>query len=286
VTCSHVIHKSGALFGPAIVFGREALKMGVPRSYERSTYANNWVRGNGHPFSPPTPPYVRVRIRRFRKLSPVGLVRIAARRGASPLGWVSVPASLFLYSASSAVADWQAHGHHEIRVLLPTLTVRAFIPYGTTMPSADFCRWIRRNYSLLSHHFVTNNRSPEVSSTAFRTQPPDLPPVPLMDMDLVVSCQLVRHRRPHHRFLFIGSRLCSTLFQTPPHGAALALRYHFPPSGCEKDFHLQAVEYARHTTKKAPAFGAGALSDLSTSATGRSLSETVSSCQKLTAGPD
>jgi hypothetical protein len=175
--------------------------MGVPRSYERSTYANNWVRGNGHPFSPPTPPYVRVRIRRFRKLSPVGLVRIAARRGASPLGWVSVPASLFLYSASSAVADWQAHGHHEIRVLLPTLTVRAFIPYGTTMPSADFCRWIRRNYSLLSHHFVTNNRSPEVSSTAFRTQPPDLPPVPLMDMDFGVSGQLVRHRRPHHPVL-------------------------------------------------------------------------------------
>src|SRR5947209_1528430 len=44
-------------------------------------------RGNGHPFSPPTPPYVRVRIRRFRKLSPVGLeVRFAAHRGASPLG--------------------------------------------------------------------------------------------------------------------------------------------------------------------------------------------------------
>src|SRR5271165_1910895 len=58
-------------------------------------------------------------------------------------------------------------------------------------------------------------RSPEVSSTAFRTQPPDLQPVPLMDMDFVVSCQLVRHRMPQIRCLYIGSYVCSTLLSDP-----------------------------------------------------------------------
>ena len=46
-------------------------------------------------------------------------------------------------------------------------------------------------------------------------QPPDLPPVPLMDMGFAVTCQLARHRRPHIRFFFIGSRLCSTLLSGP-----------------------------------------------------------------------
>ena len=91
------------------------------------------------------------------------------------------------------------------------LTVRAFIPHGTNMPSADFCRWVKRNYFLLSHDSVTSNRSPEVSSTAFGAQPPDLPPVPLMDMSFAVNCPLARHRRPRIRFLSIGSHLCSTL---------------------------------------------------------------------------
>ncbi len=79
------------------------------------------------------------------------------------------------------------------------------------MPSADFYRWIRRNYFLLSHDSVTNDRSPEVSLTAFSAQPPDLPPVPLMDVSFAVICLLARHRRPHIRFLSIGSHLCSTL---------------------------------------------------------------------------
>src|SRR5581483_3214505 len=70
---------------------------------------------------------------------------------------------------------------------------------------------VRRNRFPLSHTSVTCRRSPEVSSTAFDAQPPDLPPVRLMDMGFAVHCPLARHRRPHIRFLFIGSRLCSTL---------------------------------------------------------------------------
>src|ERR1700733_11693772 len=66
---------------------------------------------------------------------------------------------------------------------------------------------------------VTNSRrcnsSPAISSTAFDTRPPDLPPASLMDTDFVVICQLVRRRRPLIRFLYIGPYLCSTLPSDP-----------------------------------------------------------------------
>src|SRR6202011_2205178 len=71
------------------------------------------------------------------------------------------------------------------------------------------------NRFTLSHDFVTCRRSPEVSSTAFDAQPPDLPPVSLMDMGFAVMCPLARHRRPRIRFLFISSRLCSALLSGP-----------------------------------------------------------------------
>jgi hypothetical protein len=117
--------------------------------------------------------------------------------------------------ASSAEADWLAHDHREFRRLLLTITVRAFIRYRTNMPSADFCCEIKTPFDAFSHEFVTHSRSPEVSSTAFRTQPPNLQPAPLMDMDFAVSCQLVRHRMPLIRFLYIGSYVCSTLLSDP-----------------------------------------------------------------------
>jgi hypothetical protein len=101
---------------------------------------------------------------------------------------------------------------------LPSLrrTVWAFIRCRTTTPAADFCRPVRMNRFTLSPDFQTNGRSPEVSSTAFRTQPPDLQPVPLMDMGFAVICPLARHRMPQIRFLYIGSYVCSTLLSDPP----------------------------------------------------------------------
>ena len=84
------------------------------------------------------------------------------------------------------------------------------------MPSADFCRPIGVNHSTLSPEFGTNGRSPEVSSTAVRTQPPNLQPVPLMDMGFVVIGPLARHRMPRIRFLYIGSHVCSTLLSDAP----------------------------------------------------------------------
>ena len=83
------------------------------------------------------------------------------------------------------------------------------------MPSADFCPRVRMNYFTLSPACVTCSRSPEVSSTAFNAQPPDLQPVPLMDMDFAILGPLVRHRMPHIWFLSIGSHLCSTLLSDP-----------------------------------------------------------------------
>ena len=85
----------------------------------------------------------------------------------------------------------------------------------TTTPAADFCRPVRIDRSTLSPDSGTNGRSPEVSSTAFRTQPPDLQPVPLMDMGFAVICPLARHRMPQIRFLYIGSYVCSTLLSDP-----------------------------------------------------------------------
>ena len=103
---------------------------------------------------------------------------------------------------------------HESRALLPTITVRAFI-LRTHMPSADFCCEVKAPCATFSHDSVTHSRSPEVSSTAFRTQPPNLQPVPLMDMGFAVIGQLARHRMPQIRFLSIGSYVCSTLLSDP-----------------------------------------------------------------------
>jgi hypothetical protein len=70
-----------------------------------------------------------------------------------------------------------------------------------TMPSADSRCTVRMDHSILSHDSATCGGSPEVSSAAFRAQPPDLPPVLLLDMDFAISCSLVPHRRPLHPVL-------------------------------------------------------------------------------------
>ncbi len=96
--------------------------------------------------------------------------------------------------------------------LQPSRTTRCS---AHTTPAADFCCRISVNYSTLSHESETCSRSPVISSTAFDMRPPDLPPASLMDTDFVVSCQLVRRRRPQIRFLSISPYLCSTLPSDP-----------------------------------------------------------------------
>ena len=93
------------------------------------------------------------------------------------------------------------------------------------MPPADFCRTVTSDYTPFSPDSRTSSRFPEVSSTAFGAQPPDLQPAHLMDLDFVVSCRLVLRRMRCIRLLSSGSRPCSTLLlQTSPRDDALAHR--------------------------------------------------------------
>jgi len=90
------------------------------------------------------------------------------------------------------------------------------------------------NRLTLNHDSLTCRRSPEVSSTAFDAPPPDLPPVHWTDMGFAILGSLARHRRPHIRFWFIGSRLCSTLLSRPRLAAGVISPLRFanpsPPS--------------------------------------------------------
>jgi hypothetical protein len=97
----------------------------------------------------------------------------------------------------------------------PLPAVWAFAACATTMPAADFCRTVRVHLYTLSPDSGTCSRPPVIRTTAFNAQPPHLPPAPLMVVDFAIACPLVRRRRPHIRFLFIGSRLCSTLPSDP-----------------------------------------------------------------------
>src|SRR5437879_10832718 len=76
---------------------------------------------------------------------------------ASPLPG-SFRASPYPPLASSAEADWLAHGLHESRALLFTITVRAFIRCRTNTPSADFCCEIKAPCDAFSHDSATHSR--------------------------------------------------------------------------------------------------------------------------------
>src|SRR5271157_4735124 len=109
------------------------------------------------------------------------------------------------------------------------------------------------NRFTLSLDSETRRRSPEVSSTAFSAQPPDLPPAAWMDMGFAAFRPLARCRRPLHP-VFVH-RLAPLLHAAlRPRLATTPLRFTIPspPSGWEEDSHLQAVEHARHTKWAAP----------------------------------
>ena len=112
-------------------------------------------------------------------------------------------------SSTRRLIGWRI-ATHETRFLLLLLIVQAYVPRGTTMPSADFCHAVKAPYDAFSHESETHGRPPAIRPTAFNAQSPNLPPAPLMVEGFTVSRQLARCRRPHIRFLFIGSRLCST----------------------------------------------------------------------------
>ena len=114
--------------------------------------------------------------------------------------------------------------------------------------------------STLSSGSRTNGRSPEVSSTAFRTQPPEFTTSAFDGYGL--RCQLPARPAPYasnpvlvHRLV----RLFRASFRPSVAGTPLRFAMTSPPSGCQGDFHPRAVEHARHTTKRAGQHQAGPL---------------------------
>src|SRR5467141_4110484 len=74
-----------------------------------------------------------------------------------------------------------------------------------------------------------------------------------MAVDFAISCSLVRPGRPRYPvFVHRAAALLHASFR--PRLATTPLRFAnpSPPSGWIEDFHLQAVDHARHTTKKPP----------------------------------
>src|SRR6195256_2969314 len=110
----------------------------------------------------------------------------------------------------------------------------------------------------------TRRRSPEVRSTAFTARPPDLPPRLLMAVDFAITCSLVQPGRPRYPVLVHqAAALLRASFR--PRLAAAPLRFAnpSPPSGWIEDFHLQALDHARHTSKR-PQLSSGAFCRLLT----------------------
>src|ERR1700678_3950473 len=110
---------------------------------------------------------------------------------------------------------------------------------------------IRMNRFILSHDFVTCRRSPEVSSTAFNAQPPDLPNSELDGYGL--RNHVFARPPPQASYPVLVHRLASLLHASfrPRLAASVISPLRFanpsPPSGWAEDFHLQTVEHARHT---------------------------------------
>ena len=213
-------------------------------------------RGESRDSSPPTPPDIRVRIRRFAGLS-AGDVSRRRRRAqiAESAVSASVPssgavrASPFPAAPKASCLEFgrMADSRSPHLCVLP-----AFGPSAKrappTMPSADFCAAVRSPCDDLSPNSGTQRRPPEVRPTAFAARPPDLPPRPLMAVDFAITCSLVRPGRPRYPvFVHRAAALLHASFR--PRLATTPLRFAnpSPPSGWIEDFHLQAVGHARHT---------------------------------------
>jgi hypothetical protein len=212
-------------------------------------------RGESRDSTPPTPPYVRVRIRRFDGLSMVGISRRAGesdsevrRNGFGPFErrvWASP------FPAAPKPVTWifgrMAGSRSPCPSVLPSFRPSAKLVPPTT-PSADFCAAVRTPCDVLSPDLETQRRPPEVRSTAFTARPPNLPPRPLMAVDFAIRISLVRPGRPRYPvFVHRAAALLHASFR--PRLATTPLRFAnpSPPSGWIKDFHLQAVDHARHT---------------------------------------
>jgi len=125
----------------------------------------------------------------------------------------------------------------DARLYFPLPTVRAFGWIAPpTMPSADFCAAVRPSCDGLSPKSETQRR----------------PPRPLMAVDFAIACSLVRPGRPRYPVLIHrAAALLHASFRRRLATTSLRFANPSPPSGWIEDFHLQAVDHARHTRKRA-----------------------------------
>ena len=141
---------------------------------------------------------------------------------------------------------------HESRALLPTITVRAFIPIvGTTMPSADFCCAVKATLRRLQSRFRDTQ---QISRGKFDRLPHATAGFTTSALDgYGLRGHLPARPAPYASDPVLVHRLVRLLHASfRPRLATTPLRFAItsPPSGCEGDFHPQAVEHARHTKKR------------------------------------
>ena len=212
-------------------------------------------RGEPRDSSPPTPPYIRVRIRRFDGLSTVGVSRRAGesdngvrRNGFGPFER-RVQASPFPIAAKASDLLIRPHGRFEVSMSKRPSIVQAFSETRSAYYAlCCFCVVVRPPHDDISPDSGTQRRPPEVRSTAFAARPSDLPPRSLIVVDFAIGCSLVRPGRPLYPLLVHRAAiLLHASFR--PHLAATPLRFANPSplSGWIEDFHLQAADHARHT---------------------------------------
>src|SRR6202795_4182469 len=117
------------------------------------------------------------------------------------------------------------------------------------MPSADFCPAIGPPHGAPSRHSDTE----QISWSKFSRLPCTVAGSTLRVLDgygLRGTLPARPTLAPDIRFLSINSHLCSALPSDPAsRRQPLRIGDPSPPSGWVEDFHLQATEHARHTTK-------------------------------------
>ena len=96
--------------------------------------------------------------------------------------------------------------------------------------------------------FRREARSPQVRTPAFTAQSPDLRRVPLVARASRSIARSPWFTAPRIRFLFVDSRLRSPLLSASPRGFRLAVRLGSLRPAPPKDFHLQVLVHAGHTT--------------------------------------
>src|ERR1700686_1661091 len=100
-----------------------------------------------------------------------------------------------------------------------------------------------------SHESVTCSSSPAISSIAFHAQPPNLRFASLIDMGFAIIGPLARRSRLRSGSCTLARVFAPRFLQPPLTATPLRFAITSPPSGCEEDFHLQAVERARRTKR-------------------------------------